>query len=184
MKRRETLFRVLNLLLPFLVTQPRTLLGEEHFPIPSSIKAEHEELQRELAIAVRSGGETGRAAKKVEELLSKHFVKEEAYALPPLSLLEPVSRGIITDGMAEVAKLSSKLEGEIPEMLREHAAIKDALKGLTEAASLERNMQATTFAERLLQHARSEEEILYPAAILVGKQAKALLKEQSPEAGP
>ena len=62
------------------------------FEIPSALKAEHEELHAELIAAIDSGGAVGDAAKAVADLLHPHFVKEEAYALPPLGLLGDLSR--------------------------------------------------------------------------------------------
>jgi hypothetical protein len=39
-----------------------------------------------------------------------HFVKEEEYALPPLGLLSALSKGELEAGMAEVLKMTDKLE--------------------------------------------------------------------------
>jgi hypothetical protein len=49
-----------------------------------------------------------------------HFTKEEEYALPPLGLLSALSKGKIEAGMAEVLKMTDKLEVELPRMLAEH----------------------------------------------------------------
>ena len=63
------------------------------FQIPSSLKAEHEELHSELVRATKAGGSTGEAAKEeVVKLMHPHFLKEEEYALPPLGLLGPCQR--------------------------------------------------------------------------------------------
>ena len=50
--------------------------------IPTSLKAEHEELHRELAAATKASGLVGEAARIVATLLHPHFVDEEAFALP------------------------------------------------------------------------------------------------------
>jgi hypothetical protein len=54
-------------------------------------------------------------------------------------------------------------------MLEEHHDIVVALETLAEAGHQENKPAAGKFAEKLKQHAKSEEEILYPAAILVGE---------------
>ncbi len=56
------------------------------FEIPEPMKLEHDELHADLVKATQVGGRTGDAAKAVAKVLHHHFVKEEAYALPPLGL--------------------------------------------------------------------------------------------------
>ena len=55
--------------------------------IPESLKLEHEELHADLVGATKAGGKTGEAANAVVKVLHWHFVKEEEFALPPISLL-------------------------------------------------------------------------------------------------
>ena len=55
--------------------------------IPQSLKIEHEELHNELRKTTKYGGRVGDAANAVANVLHDHFIKEEEYALPPLSLL-------------------------------------------------------------------------------------------------
>src|SRR5512139_2838117 len=107
------------------------------FQIPPSLKAEHEELHGELARATKAGGRTGEAAKAVAKLMHPHFVKEEEYALPPLGLLAALSSGKIEGDMAEVLKMTDKLEGELPHMIAEHKEITIALERLVAAATAE-----------------------------------------------
>ena len=47
-----------------------------------------------------------------------------------------------------------------------------ALQTLVEAATQENKPQARQFAEKLKEHARVEEDVTYPAAILVGEYVK------------
>lgn len=145
------------------------------FEIPPSLKAEHEELHGELARATKAGGRTGEAAKAVAKLMHPHFVKEEEYALPPLGLLGALSKGQIESGMAEALKMTDKLEAELPHMLAEHKDIVRALQGLVEAAKVENKPEYVHFAEKLMAHARTEEELSYPTALLIGRYLKAAL---------
>ena len=146
-----------------------------NFQMPPALKSEHEELHAELARATKSGGHTGEAAQAVAKLMHPHFVKEEEYALPPLGLLGALSEGHTEPGMAEVLKMTDKLEAELPHMLAEHKNIVAALQGLVEAAKAENKPEYGHFAEKLMAHARTEEEVSYPTALLVGRYLKAIL---------
>lgn len=138
------------------------------FDVPQSLKAEHEELHATLVRATKAPGATGEAARAVAAALHPHFVKEEQYALPPLALLAPLSRGEWADGMRDVLQLTDRLKAELPQMLSEHRAIVAALDKLEEAARAEGHAEYADFAEKLKAHAQTEEEVAYPAAILVG----------------
>jgi hypothetical protein len=145
------------------------------FQIPPSLKAEHEELHGELERATKAGGRTGEAANAVAKLMHPHFVKEEEYALPPLDVLGALSKGQIESGMAEVLKMTDRLEAELPQMLAEHKDIVRALQGLVKAARAENKPKYVHFAEKLMAHARTEEEVSYPTALLIGRYLKAAL---------
>ena len=142
------------------------------FPIPEPLKAEHEALHAELARARDAGGRTGEAAKDVAKTLHPHFVREEQIAMPPLALLGALAADKITPEMADVLSMTDRLEAELPHMLEQHGAIVAALGRLESAARDEGRPEIARFAEKLVLHARTEEEVLYPAAILVGRHVK------------
>ena len=139
------------------------------FTIPQPLKLEHEELHAELVKATQEAGEIGEAAKVVAKLLHPHFVKEEEYALPPLGLLAPLAEGTITPDMTTVISMTDKLKADLPHMLQEHQRIVAALETLAKAAGKGGKPQYARFAEKLTLHAQTEEQVLYPAAILVGE---------------
>jgi hypothetical protein len=145
--------------------------------IPPSIRREHEELHADLARATQAPGRIGAAARTVGRLLHPHFLREDEYATPPLGLLARVAQGQVTLDMAEVLPLTNRLKEELPLMLEEHRAILGALQELLEAAVAERNEEYRRFADALIMHAQMEEEVLYPAAILVGEYVKLKLSE-------
>jgi hypothetical protein len=140
--------------------------------IPNSLKAEHEELHAELVAATQAGGKVGDAAKSVAELLHPHFAKEEEYALPPLGLLPQLARGEVKPEWRAVLPMTDRLKAELPRMLQEHRAVVAALRRLIEASRQEGKPEYARFAEKLILHAQNEEEVLYPAAILVGEHLK------------
>jgi hypothetical protein len=144
--------------------------------IPHPLRAEHDALHRQLALAIRAGGAVGEAAREVARLLHPHFVREEEFALPPLGLLEPIARSGVTPDMAGVLLLTQRLKAELPEMLAEHAQIVAALEKLRAAARDARFPEHEQFAEALILHAQTEELVLYPAAILVGEHVMRGLK--------
>lgn len=136
------------------------------------MKAEHAELHQELAKAIGAGGKVAETAKVVAELLHAHFVKEEEYALPPLGLLSSLAEGKVTPEMRKAIGISNRLKADLPQMLQEHKAIVSALDKLIAAAKQENKPEHAHFAEKLILHAQNEEEVLYPAAILVGEYLK------------
>ncbi|MBX4893232.1 hemerythrin domain-containing protein [Rhizobium bangladeshense] len=139
-----------------------------NFEIPQPLKAEHAELHAELADARRAGGRISEAAEEVAKRLHPHFIREEEIALPPLCLLAPLAAGGVAPEMADVLALTDRLEAELPVMLAEHKQIMAALGDLVVAANAEKRPKYARFAEKLMSHARIEEEVLYPAALLVG----------------
>jgi hemerythrin superfamily protein len=77
--------------------------------------------------------------------------------------------------MAEALDLTERLEAELPAMLAEHKAIVSALTQLQQAAVRAKRDDIVQFAQALIQHARTEEEVMYPAALLVGRYLRARL---------
>lgn len=137
--------------------------------IPESLRLEHEELHNQLAELTKSGGRIGEAAKLVAQTLHPHFVAEEEFAIPPLGILSQLAEGNITEDMKEILKMTGRLKAELPRMLEEHKAIIRALDKLIETAHEENYPKAVEFAEKLKLHAKTEEKVTYPTAILIGK---------------
>ena len=148
-------------------------MSETQLRIPESIRAEHEEIHAELERITRMPGDIGAAARTLAAVLHPHFVREEQIALPPLGLLAPLARGDAATGMRGVLPMTDSLRAELPRMLEEHRAIRTATFRLRDAALTVRDEAVKSFAEKLALHARSEEEIFYPAAVLVGDLVRA-----------
>jgi hypothetical protein len=138
------------------------------FKIPKTLEKEHEELHAELREATTAGGATGKTAKKLLSVLHPHFVKEEDFALPPLGLLPSLSKGKVTPDLKEILLMTDKLKTDLHQMLKEHEEVVAALEKLVAAARKERKLEYIRFAERLTLHAQTEEDVYYPAAILIG----------------
>jgi hypothetical protein len=143
--------------------------------IPASLNVEHDEIHAELVALTMAPGRVGEAARHVATVLHPHFVKEEKYALPPLGLLSTVAEGTVTPAMKPVLAMTDRLKRELPEMLAEHRTVVAALEKLAEAGTAENRADAVRFAAKLRVHAETEEQVLYPAAILVGEYVKVRL---------
>ncbi|TAK85039.1 MAG: hypothetical protein EPO20_12710 [Betaproteobacteria bacterium] len=147
------------------------------FEIPKPLQVEHEELHATLVEATKVPGAVGEAAREVARLLHPHFVAEEDFALPPLALLSELARGGVTPEMAEVLPMTRRLKAELPKMLAEHKQIVGALEKLRAAAHAAGRAEYEHFADALVLHAQTEEQVLYPAAILIGEHVARSLKE-------
>lgn len=144
--------------------------------IPESMRAEHAAIHEALVRATQAPGRVGAAARELAAILHPHFVREEEIALPPLSLLAPLARGESTREMRDVLRMTDALRAELPRMLDEHKAISAATIRLAEVARAEHNAVVASLANQLLLHAQSEEELFYPAAILVGDVVRARVR--------
>ena len=136
--------------------------------IPQSLRTEHEAIHRALEEATKAPGRVGAAAKELAAVLGPHFKREDEIALPPLGLLAPLAAGQTPAGMEAALAMSDALRKELPRMLEEHGQIRSANEKLRAAAREAKATAQEQFAEDLALHARTEEEVLYPAAILVG----------------
>jgi hypothetical protein len=147
---------------------------EEEPAIPASLSIEHRELHATLDAITKLPGTTGMAAFRVAELIHGHFRSEEEFAMPPLALLRPLAEGAAVQASAQTATvaMSDRLKADWPRMLHEHKAIRDSLSVLAVEARAENRPEVLRFVETLTRHAQQEEEILYPAAILVGEYLK------------
>lgn len=148
--------------------QEKPMPADGKFAIPEAMKIEHEMIHGALVQATKAPGKTGEAARELAAILHPHFVREEQIALPPLSLLAPLARGETDPSMREILPLTDALRAEIAEMLHQHEGIGAAAKKLEETARAEGNKDVEQTAIKLQLHARTEEQVTYPAAILVG----------------
>lgn len=162
-----------------IAAHPAALPAQEHghaqtgMQIPGSMRAEHAEIHAALESATRAPGQTGAAARELARVLHPHFVREEQIALPPLALLRPLAEGKVEPWMRAAFAMSDSLRDELPRMLQEHVAIGAAARHLEEVARAEGNTAVQHLAQRLQLHARQEEELFYPAAVLAGDLVRA-----------
>lgn len=140
--------------------------------IPPSLKHEHGEMRALIEFSAKAVGKSGEAAREVARLLVPHFKKEEEYALPPLDALAVLAGGGVPENPEAIIAKVDRLKHELAEMLREHQAIAKALEHLYETATGDQRPELARFARKLLLHAQMEEQIYYPASILIGEYLK------------
>jgi hypothetical protein len=68
--------------------------------------------------------------------------------------------------------MTDKLKADLSHMIEEHNEIVAPLNNLIEIAKIENKIELVQFAEKLKLHAKNEEQVLYPTAILIGKYLK------------
>lgn len=145
--------------------------------IPESIKLEHEELHDALARASREKDPLGEAAKRVARILKPHVAKEELFAFPPLGLLEEVARGERPAAGPAALGMTERLRAELDDMLAEHRVIIGALEDFMAAARAVDRVDYAELASKLVHHMRTEKEVLYPAALLLGDHLRSRLAD-------
>jgi hypothetical protein len=144
--------------------------------IPDSLKGDHDSLRARLKRVMRESGQVGELARRVMQVMDGHMMREEKFALKPLGLLKLIGRGETPHDLADALELVRGLQREMPQMVDEHRQIAELLRLLASAAAAEGKHEFVALAEELILHAHLEEDVLYPAAILVGKYASLVLK--------
>jgi iron-sulfur cluster repair protein YtfE (RIC family) len=139
--------------------------------IPKSLQVEHDAIHSTLVEATKAPGGVGAAAKELAEVLHPHFVREEEIALPPIGLIAALAAGaqLPESVLGEALAMTDSLKAELPRMIEEHKQIRAAVEKLRNAAHAEHSEKYEQLAADLALHAQSEEEVFYPAALLVGE---------------
>jgi len=144
----------------------------EFFKVPEALQREHDLMRHRLDRAVKEGGGTGEAAAAVVEVLRPHVAKEEDFGLPALGLLQHLVAGKVSPVMRGVTVMTDRLKIEYQQMLTDHEAIAAAIGKLAEAAREEGQLEYVGICEQLTRHLQTEEQVYYPAAILIGEYLK------------
>lgn len=144
--------------------------------IPKAIQHGHESLCSELEDVIEQGGKVGEKAKSLKDTMEFHFKKEEEYALPPLGLLMALSEGSWEINAKEAIKMADSLQADWCEMAKEHSDIAKVMHELKQIAEEEDNSIAKHFVKSLTLHMELEDQVLYPATILIGNYLKNISK--------
>ena len=137
--------------------------------IPEAMEEEHEELHEELRKATKMPGLVGKAAQQVAQLLHPHFERENETVLPVIGVARELVEGGTSPDFAEALELADKFKLEYDKMLQEHVEIVRALDELEKAAKKAKKRDVIAFTGKLKLHAKTEEELTYPAVLMLGK---------------
>jgi hypothetical protein len=144
--------------------------------VPGSLKNAHDALHVTLKRAMREPGHIGETARKIMQIMDGHMMREEKFALRPLGLLMELGRGGKPSGLAEAGRLVQGLKREMAQMVNEHRQIAELLRQLATEAGAQLKPEYVELAEDMILHAQMEEDVLYPAALLVGEYAALVRK--------
>ena len=140
--------------------------------VPSSLKKTHSELLQQLHQFTLIKDSSVKVALKLEELMLHHFLEEEDYILPTLGLLPSLAKGQLPESPTEIIMLSEKAKSQMDHMSAEHQLIKAYIEELKQASKEENQPAIIAFEKEVSKHAISEEEVYFPAAIMVGEYLK------------
>lgn len=112
--------------------------------------------------------ETGESVGKLLATLVPHFLKENAMVMPVLGSLKALASDEKVN-LREIADFNESILNEYDNMYQEHAGIRKLIFQTTEVAKREHHDEVVQLLEGLAHHARVEEQVLYPAALLACK---------------
>ncbi|HJS54135.1 MAG TPA: hemerythrin domain-containing protein [Chitinophagaceae bacterium] len=156
--------------------QPKEEKSFIQFPgmpeVPLSIKKDHEYLLDQIHKITLFQDSAGNVAIKLNELMQHHFKEEEEFVLPPLGLLTSLASGKMPEQSSRVIQLTDKISSQLTHLNAEHQFIRAYMDELKKADPIGSHPEILVLEKELHQHANLEEEVLFPAAILIGEYLK------------
>ena len=137
--------------------------------VPKALQRGHDEARAELVRASLEGGRIAKAGKRLAELCLPHFEHEEETVFPVLALLPYLEQGNLRPEMLDVMPRIYKFRAKHDAINDHHQLIVSAIENLLKAAQKEKNREVAEFAYNLRVHERIEDEVIYPAVVLIGK---------------
>lgn len=153
------------------LAQPSTRGGE----IPQSLRLEHQDTLQQLATLARRRGAVGEEARKAQALFVKHLQREDAYILPPLTLLPLLADGKVSPDMKWAVDMAERVKADRDEIFQEHTQITDAMNALAAAAQKAHDTAALDFAHAAVADSLNDSELIEPMTIVIGDYLKAKL---------
>jgi hypothetical protein len=144
---------------------------------PSALREEHEEIIGSLNELALLSDKTGKAVKELLEVLQPHFEKEEKLAMPLLGSLSELVSSCNQENLKEISEARQPLLLEYENMFLEHSELKDYIERCQKIAREEGHENVADLRGALAHHARVEEQVLYPAALLASSFAERMLTE-------
>ena len=142
---------------------------QEKLTVPNALRLSHDEARAEFVRATMEGGRIGKAGKHLAQLCLPHFEHEEKNIFPVLPLLSDLAQGNFRPEMSEVMTMISNFRAKHEALEKHHQAIASAIEDLLQAAQREKSREFTEFAFNLRVHEMTEDEVIYPTVLLIGK---------------
>ena len=137
--------------------------------IPQSDRAEHESVLGYLRGIAAKPTPEGAAAQKVLDLLLPHMAQEEAFILPPLTLLPELAAGKVSADMQWAVEMADRVKAEQPTLLKIHQGLSDAFIGLLGAAEAAGDEVTVGFTKDLAADDLGDREVTEPTTMLIGE---------------
>ncbi len=138
----------------------------------AALKQDHDELRAELAKATTESGELGNVARQVAKLCLPHFEVEEQIVFPLFLTAGNVAAEEALAGIDGIHDRVNRFNEQRESLGKQHHAVSRAIDSLWEIACEEGNDAVIGLAENLKNHEAMEEEVLYPAVLLLIRYVK------------
>ncbi len=139
---------------------------------PKSLHDDHEALLSELNQIASLNTDVSKNAKNVANAFRSHFNREERTVLPQLSLLMAIAEGNWDIDTREALLKNNILLNEFHDLKKRTSRIFAAAEEMIKVAENEHNKEAKKIAESIMLHIQVEEEVSYPAIIMISKYLK------------
>jgi hypothetical protein len=146
--------------------------------IPQSLRVEHAGTLEQLGALARRHGPVGVEAQKALVLFKQHLQREEAFILPPLTLLPHLADGKVSPDMKWAIAMADRVKAERENTYQEHTQITDAMNALAAAARKAHDASALEFAQAAVADSLNDLELIEPMSIVIGDYLKAKLPSQ------
>jgi hypothetical protein len=135
--------------------------------LPEALRLSHTQLSAALTKISRRGGRTTAVAETIAQTLEPHLEHEEKKVLRILGLLAPLAAGKFDPEWLNNLSEWGELETNESELHLQHRKLVRAGEELLAIAREEDAREVLDFAEGLLLRIRLDEEVFYPAALLI-----------------
>lgn len=142
---------------------------------PKAISHGHSNLCGLLETLIKNYEENSEL-KLLNDVMTAHFHKEEKYALPPLGLLLTLSQGDWQLDEEVATDMTKALNSKLTELKKDHENIEKLIQSLKPYAKNKSYYDLERFINDLELHMELEDQVLYPAAILIGNYFKKITK--------
>ncbi|MBE0627599.1 MAG: hypothetical protein IH606_22615 [Burkholderiales bacterium] len=136
---------------------------------PNALRLAHNEARALLVRATIAYGKVPGAAKRVADLCLPHFEYEEKNVFPILALLPDLQRGELRREMMAVMPLISDFREKHELANTHHHSILAAVDDLLDDTHSDKSSEFAEFAYNVRVHEKIEDEVIYPAVILIGR---------------